>query len=192
MSDLAISALASTDLDKPRRRHAAGARMPHCQDQTPRTSDFPRKPTRISPESAVDATDCAHAPRLPAPRTPPPAHAPRLPAPVPPPPAPVPTARPRTPRLQPTNPTAPATPAGPVVVAFVPHLFGATPSLNGRSPARPAGWASRRWYRIDDLGTRGRRRCRRRATCRCRRRSGARAVGVAVAEETTGSWPSLL
>jgi hypothetical protein len=58
MSDLAISALASTDLDKPRRRRAAGAAVPIAQNQTSKTSNFPRKPTN-SPESAVDAPDCA-------------------------------------------------------------------------------------------------------------------------------------
>jgi hypothetical protein len=45
MSDLAISALASTDLDTPRRLRAAGAAIPNAQNQTPQTSNFPRKPT---------------------------------------------------------------------------------------------------------------------------------------------------
>jgi hypothetical protein len=87
MSDLAISDLASTDLDKSRRRRAAGAAIPTAQNQTPQTSNFPRKPTN-SPESAVDATDCAPPP--PAPRTP--------------------ASSPRTPASSPTNPTAPSHP----------------------------------------------------------------------------------
>jgi hypothetical protein len=46
MSDLAISDLASTDLDKSRRRRAAGAAIPTAQNQTPQTINFPLKPTR--------------------------------------------------------------------------------------------------------------------------------------------------